>query len=131
MDSQKDSVIGRLDEVVDDFCRRTRFFREPITKGRARMFVYKHRLNTRHRNSVLKLKVATNCPDWDTRIGIIGACSQEVIADHAHGGGRAHWEILEALGTKIGMKRDAIRAAKPLPSTQLAWAAWEGLMATR
>ena len=72
-----------------------------------------------------------NCPDWDTRIGIISACSQEVIADHEHGGGRAHWEILEDLGTKIGMKRAEIRAAKPLPSTQMAWAAWEGLMATR
>jgi pyrroloquinoline quinone (PQQ) biosynthesis protein C len=124
-------VVAKLDKVVDDFSRRTRFFKEPLTRGRARMFVLQHRLNTRHRNSVLKLKVATNCPDWDTRIGIIGACSQEVIADHEHGGGRAHWEILEDLGTKIGMKRGEIRAAKPLPSTQLAWAAWEGLMATR
>jgi pyrroloquinoline quinone (PQQ) biosynthesis protein C len=124
-------VVAKLDKVVDDFSRRTRFFQEPLTRGRARMFVLQHRLNTRHRNSVLKLKVATNCPDWDTRIGIIGACSQEVIADHEHGGGRAHWEILEDLGTRIGMKRGEIRAAKPLPSTQLAWAAWEGLMATR
>jgi pyrroloquinoline quinone (PQQ) biosynthesis protein C len=124
-------VVARLDKVVDGFCRRTRFFREPMTRGRARMFVLQHRLNTRQRNSVLKLKVATNCPDWDTRIGIIGACSQEVIADHEHGGGRAHWEILEDLGTKIGMKRAEIRAAQPLPSTQIAWAAWEGLMATR
>jgi pyrroloquinoline quinone (PQQ) biosynthesis protein C len=125
------SVVAKLDKVVDDFCRRTSFFQEPMTRGRARMFVMQHRLNTRHRNSVLKLKVATNCPDWDTRIGIIGACSQEVIADHEHGGGRAHWEILEELGGKIGMKREAIRAAQPLATTQLAWAAWEGLMATR
>jgi pyrroloquinoline quinone (PQQ) biosynthesis protein C len=128
---KRNDVVAKLDKVVDDFSRRTRFFKEPLTRGRARMFVLQHRLNTRHRNSVLKLKVATNCPDWDTRIGIIGACSQEVIADHQHGGGRAHWEILEDLGTKIGMKRGEIRAAQPLPSTQLAWAAWEGLMATR
>src|SRR3979490_140720 len=125
------SVLALLDAVVDDFSRRTRYFHEEMTKGRARMFAMQHRLNTRHRNSVLKLKVATNCPDWNTRIGIIGACSQEVIADHEHGGGRAHWEILEELGAKIGMQRGAIRAAQPLPTTQLAWAAWEGLMATR
>jgi pyrroloquinoline quinone (PQQ) biosynthesis protein C len=124
-------VVARLDRVVDEFCRRTRFFHEAMTRGRARMFVLQHRLNTRQRNSVLKLKVATNCPDWDTRIGIIGACSQEVIADHEHGGGRAHWEILEELGTRIGMKRADIRSAQPLPSTQLAWNAWEGLMANR
>jgi pyrroloquinoline quinone (PQQ) biosynthesis protein C len=127
----KNNVVARLDKVVDDFCLRTRFFREPMTRGRAKMFVMQHRLNTRQRNSVLKLKVATNCPDWDTRIRILGACSEEVIADHEHGGGRAHWEILEELGTRIGMKRSDIRSAKPLATTQIAWAAWEGLMANR
>src|SRR3979490_660512 len=125
------SVLARLDQAVDDFSRRTRYFHEEMTKGRARMFAMQHRLNTRQRNSVLKLKVATNCPDWDTRIGIIKACSEEVIADHEHGGGRAHWEILEDLGTRIGLKRSEIQTAKPIASTQLAWAAWEGLMASR
>src|SRR5262245_13070845 len=104
------SVTRRLDAVVDDFCRRTRFFAEPMTEGRARMFVMQHRLNTRQRNSVLKLKVATNCPDWETRLKIIGACSEEVIADHEHGGGRPHWAILEELGTHIGMKRAEIQS---------------------
>src|SRR6059058_4246561 len=99
-----ENVVERLDRVVDDFCRRTRFFKEPMTKGRARMFVLQHRLNNRYRNSVLKLKVATNCPDWDTRLGIIGACSEEIIADHEHGHGKPHWRILEELGTFIGMK---------------------------
>jgi pyrroloquinoline quinone (PQQ) biosynthesis protein C len=127
----KESVLARLDRAVDDFSRRTRYFREEMTKGRARMFAMQHRLNTRQRNSVLKLKVATNCPDWETRIGIIRACSEEVIADHEHGGGRAHWEILEDLGTRIGLKRSEIRAATPIPTTQLAWVAWEGLMANR
>src|SRR4249920_3718059 len=120
----KRSVLARLDEAVDGFCRRTRYFREKMTKGRARMFAMQHRLNTRQRNSVLKLKVATNCPDWDTRIEIIRACSQEVIADHEHGGGRAHWQILEDLGTRIGLSRKEIRAAKPIAATQLAWSAW-------
>jgi len=62
---------------------------------------------------------------------IIGACSEEVIADHAHGGGRPHWAILEDLGVRIGLKRAEIQKAKPLPSTELCWAAWEGLMANR
>jgi pyrroloquinoline quinone (PQQ) biosynthesis protein C len=127
----KSSVIARMDRVVNEFVARCRWFHEPMTRGRARMFVLQHRLNTRQRNSVLKLKVATNCPDWDTRIGIIRACSEEVIADHRHGGGRPHWQILEDLGVRIGMSRTAIQRAQPLPSTQLAWAAWEGLMANR
>jgi pyrroloquinoline quinone (PQQ) biosynthesis protein C len=125
------SVLSRLDKVVNDFCRRTRYFHQDMTPGRARTFALQHRLNTRQRNSVLKLKVATNCPDWDTRMGILQACTEEVIADHEHGGGRPHWKILEDLGIRIGLKRSELRAAKPLPSTQVAWAAWEGLMANR
>ena len=70
-------------DVVDDFCRRTRFFKEPMTKGRARMFVLQHRLNTRQRNSVLKLKVATNCPDWDMRDG--KADTREISFRHKAG----------------------------------------------
>ncbi len=120
-----------MDRVVDAFVARCRWFHQPLTRRRARAFALQHRLNTRQRNSVLKLKVATNCSDWDTRIGIIRACSEEVIADHQHGGGRAHWQILEDLGVRIGMRRKEIRNARPLPSTELCWAAWEGLMANR
>ena len=127
----RNSVTVRMDAVVNDFVRRCRYFHEPMTRARARVFAMQHRLNTRQRNSVLKLKVATNCADWDTRIGIINACSQEVIADHEFGRGRPHWKILEDLGVRIGLKRAMIRAAQPLPSTQLCWAAWEGLMANR
>jgi pyrroloquinoline quinone (PQQ) biosynthesis protein C len=123
------AVLRRLDQEVDSFVRRTRFFNEALTPGRARMFVLQHRLNTRQRNSVLKLKVATNCPDWNTRIRIIKACAEEIIADHEHGGGKAHWEIIEELGQHIGLPLKKIRAAQPLATTQTAWAAWEGLMA--
>jgi len=125
------SVVARMDRVVNDFARRCRYFHEPLTRGRARVFALQHRLNTRQRNSVLKLKVATNCPDWDTRIGILRACAQEVIADDEHGGGRPHWQILEELGVRIGLRRSELRNAAPLPSTALCWAAWDGLMANR
>lgn len=125
------SVIARLDAEVDAFVRRTRFFHEAMTRGRAVMFVFQHRQNTRHRNSVLKLRVATNCPDWDIRLRIIGACAEEIIADHEHGGGRPHWAILEELGLKIGLKRDDIRNARLLASTQMAWLAWDALMSNR
>jgi pyrroloquinoline quinone (PQQ) biosynthesis protein C len=120
-----------MDRVVNEFVARCRWFHEPLTEGRAKMFAMQHRLNTRQRNSVLKLKVATNCEDWDTRMRILQACSEEVIADHAHGGGRPHWAILEDLGVRIGLKRGELTGARPLPSTQLAWNAWEGLMANK
>ena len=131
MAQRKGGAVARMDRVVNEFVARCRFFHEPLTRGRARMFALQHRLNTRQRNSVLKLKVATNCTDWDTRIRIIKACSEEVIADHEHGGGRPHWQILEDLGVRIGLKRSVIQGAQPLPSTQLCWAAWEGLMASK
>lgn len=125
------AVVRRLDEAVEAFVRRTRWFHEPITRGRATMFVLQHRQNTRQRNSVLKLRVATNCPDWEIRMRIIGACSEEIIADHEHGGGRPHWQILEELGTRIGLAREAIQKAPLLVSTQLAWLSWEALMSNR
>lgn len=125
------SVVSRMDKVVNAFVARCRWFHEPLSRGRARMFALQHRLNTRQRNSVLKLKVATNCTDWETRMRIIRACSEEVIADHEHGGGRPHWAILEDLGVRVGLKRSALQNARPLASTELAWAAWEGLMANR
>jgi pyrroloquinoline quinone (PQQ) biosynthesis protein C len=124
-------VISRLDAVVDDYNRRNRYFTTPLTRERAEMFVQQHRLNTRQRNSVHKLAVATNCPDWDIRIRIIEASAQEVIADNEFGAGKAHWEVLEDLGVAAGMQRDAIRAAAPLPSTQLCWLAWETLTKNR
>jgi pyrroloquinoline quinone (PQQ) biosynthesis protein C len=125
------SVIQGLDAVVDKYCKRNRFQNEEMTLGRAQMFVRQHRLNTRQRNSVLKLRVATNTPDWDTKIRIIKACSQEIVADDEFGHGRPHWEIIEDLGVALGLKRDEIRATRPLPTTEVAWAAWEGLMSNK
>lgn len=124
-------VIARLDAEVDDFSSRLRLMNEDLNPGRARMFVLQHRHNSRHRNSVLKLRVATNTPHWDIKLGIIHACSQEIIADHEFGGGRPHWEILEDLGVDIGLDRDDIRNAPLLASTRLAWSAWDGLMSAR
>jgi pyrroloquinoline quinone (PQQ) biosynthesis protein C len=130
-DRASKAVIRQLDAEVDAFVSRARFFREPLTRGRAQMFVLQHRQNTRQRNSVLKLRVATNCPDWETRLRIIGACSEEVVADHAHGGGRPHWAILEELGARIGLTPRQMRQAPLLASTQLCWLAWEALMSNR
>jgi pyrroloquinoline quinone (PQQ) biosynthesis protein C len=127
----RSDVVARLDEVVHEFCDRTRFFHEPFNAGRAKMFAIQHRLNSRQRNSVLKLKVATNTPDWDLKIGIIHACSQEIIADDEHGGGQPHWKILEDLGVEIGIPREGLTRARPIATTRIAWAAWEGLMAQR
>jgi pyrroloquinoline quinone (PQQ) biosynthesis protein C len=124
-------VVERLDEIVDEHVARTRMYHEPMTLERAKMLVKQHRQNTRQRNSVLKLSVATNCPDWETRIKIIEACSQEIIADHEFGGGKAHWQILEELGVSIGMSLEEIRSADLLPTTRLAWLAWETLTKNR
>ncbi|HSR72480.1 MAG TPA: iron-containing redox enzyme family protein [Kiloniellales bacterium] len=131
MAATKSDVIKRLDQVVHDFCDRCAYFHEPFNLGRAKMFVYQHRLNTRQRNSVLKLKVATNTPIWDLKLDIIHACTEEIIADEEHGGGRPHWAILEELGTHIGMPLEEIRAQEPLTSTRIAWLAWEALMGNR
>ncbi len=127
-DPKAKGFIRELDKRVDTFCRNLRYFNEPYNEGRAEMFVMQHRLNTRHRNSVLKLKVATNTPDWDVRMRILGAASEELIADVEFGGGLPHWKMLENAGVAAGMSLRKIRSAKPSRTTQLAWNAWMGLM---
>ncbi|MFM2130527.1 MAG: hypothetical protein RL477_2073 [Pseudomonadota bacterium] len=128
-DTKAKGFIRELDGILDDFLNRVDFVHSGFNPGRARMFAMQHRLNTRHRNSVLKLKVATNTPDWDVRLRILGACYEELVKDEEFGGGKPHWLLLEEAGMAIGMKRAEIRAARPLPTTQLAWNAWMGLMA--
>ena len=39
MEQEPGSVVARLDREVDAYARRTRFFKEPLTRGRATMFV--------------------------------------------------------------------------------------------
>lgn len=126
-----DIVLKKMDAVVEDYVRRTRFFNEPMTRGHAVMFVKQHRMNTRQRNSVLKLRVATNCTDWDTKLNIIRACAQEIVADNDFADGRPHWQIIEDLGVALGLTREEIRAEKPISSTEICWAAWDGLMSNR
>jgi pyrroloquinoline-quinone synthase len=125
------TVVERLDEIVNEHIARTHIYNEPLTVERAKMFVKQHRQNTRQRNSVHKLSVAANCPDWETRIRIIKASAQEIVADHEFGDGRPHWQVLEDLGVAIGMTREEIRAAEPLPTTRVAWLAWETLTKNR
>ena len=125
------NVIERMDEVVDHFARRIAMFNEDLTPERAKMFVLQHRQNTRFRNSVCKLKVATNCPDWDVKLEIIEACSDEIISDEEFGDGRPHWKVLEDLGVDIGLAREDIQNAELLPSTRLCWLAWETLCGNR
>ena len=127
----KKDVIARLDGMVDDFVKRTPIFNEPITLGRARTFCLQHRQNTRYRNSVLKLRVATNCPVWDVKLGVIEAVTEEIVADHEFGDGRPHWRIVEDLGIDLGLAREDIENADLLPSTQMSWLAWEALMSNR
>ncbi len=123
------AVIDGLDREVNDFVNQDADLQgRCVDQNRCRAFVLQHRQNTRHRNSVLKLKVATNCPIWDIKIDIIEACAQEIIADNEYGGGQPHWQILEDLGVKIGMDRAEIQAATPSQWTQLSWDAWAGLM---
>ena len=80
------SITDRLDAEVERFVQDCIIFPEDAwTPNRCRAWVLQHRLNSRQRNSVLKLKVATNCPIWDIKLDIIHACSQEIIADDEFG----------------------------------------------
>ncbi len=105
----KNNVIEGLDNAVNAFVSRTLIFQDDAwMKNRCRAFVLQHRQNNRHRNSVLKLKVATNCPIWDIKLDIIDACSQELwnLSDDDVGFFKLHTEAdLEHSG--LGLRNAA------------------------
>lgn len=121
-------VIERLDEQVSAFLDRVRYFNEPITLGRAQMFVMQQWKNNRLRNSVLKLRVAANCPIWDVKLRIFEACSEEIVGDHENAGGRPHWEIIEELGHAVGLTTEQVRNDGLQPSTELCWKSFDAMM---
>jgi pyrroloquinoline quinone (PQQ) biosynthesis protein C len=128
MTATENSVFARLDAIVTEHWRETIFYHDPLTAGRARTFVLQHRLNSRYRNSVLKVRVASQVPHWDLRLRLLGGVSQEILADHEFGHGKPHWQIMKELGLAVGLSEAEIDNAQPIPSTRLAWYAWEGLM---
>lgn len=129
--SETEALLARMDAVVNEFYDHTRWFHEPLTVSRARLFVLQHRLNTRQRNSVLKVRAASRIPDWSLRVALLDAATQEIIKDEEYGGGKPHWQILQELGNRIGLTDAEMENAQPLRTTRLAWLAYEGLMSNR
>jgi len=81
----------------------------------------------RHRNSVPEAEgLRPTAPTWETRLKIIGACTQEVIADH---GARPRQGALANPGGARRLYRHEHRGNPCGPrlwiSTLIAWAAWE------
>ena len=122
-------LIEAMDQILESNLEHIDYFNEDLTLGKAKMFVLQHRLNSRYRNSTLKLKVATNCPVYEIKIGILEACSEEILGDYKYFQGKPHWKVLEELGGVIGLGQKEIQEEKPLKTTKSAWMMFEGLMA--
>lgn len=125
---EPEELVKKMDEILEEGLERINYFSEEITPGKARMFVLQHRLNSRYRNSTLKLRVATNCTVWEIKINILEACSEEILGDYKYFDGKPHWKMLEELGLQLGLKKEQIQSERPLRTTRAAWFMYEGLM---
>ncbi|HLH22276.1 MAG TPA: iron-containing redox enzyme family protein [Chloroflexota bacterium] len=94
-------------------------FRRKVLEGRAtRADLAVFAVQTYHRNLYSSRFASANhsrCPDPEIRRGLLKVASEEELS--ADGGPPSHAELMLRFATALGMERDDVVNARPLPST--------------
>ena len=118
-----------MDKIVADCNDRllwVGFSKNQLTKGAARVLVQQWSNFTRHSRQCWA-HVVGNCPHVEVRKFIVTENLYEEEAQEGH----SHFEILARMGMALGLTRDEIVNAKPLPTTVVTMRAWEALTKNR
>ena len=97
------------------------YFAVPLTKARAQILICQQGLFTRHRRNCWAY-LSGNCPEFEIKQKILEHEYEEVIKDDYSDQG--HRELIIRQGEAVGLSRDDILEARPLPTTQAALYAW-------
>lgn len=97
------------------------YFGVPLTKARARILITQQGLFTRHRRDCWAY-LSGNCPEFSIKQKILEHEYEEVVKDDYSDQG--HRELIIRQGEAVGLSRDEILAARPLPTTRAALYAW-------
>lgn len=97
------------------------YFAVPLTTARARILITQQGLFTRHRRDCWAY-LSGNCPEFPIKQKILEHEYEEVIKDDYSEQG--HRELIIRQGEAVGLTRDEILEARPLPATQAALYAW-------
>jgi len=97
------------------------YFSIKLTKPRAQLITSQSGIFTRHRRDCWS-NVSANCPILEIKRKILEHETEEVIADDYSDSG--HFALVLKQGERLGMHRDDIINAQPIPTTMAALYAW-------
>jgi pyrroloquinoline quinone (PQQ) biosynthesis protein C len=123
------AFAAAMDKIVADCNDRlewVRFSKDRLTKEAARVLIEQWSSFTRHSRQCWAFVVG-NCPHVQVRKFIVTENLYEEEAMEGH----SHFEILIRMGIALGLTREQIEFAQPLPSTIVALRAWETLTKNR
>jgi pyrroloquinoline quinone (PQQ) biosynthesis protein C len=121
-----------IDEIVDRALkvgREIRWYSDPLTHGRGRVYLLQHILRNRLLSAVLRPAWMSRCPDLEVVRKTIAQMRQELVMDDEIGTG--HTTILWQMGRNIGLTDEEMNTVKPLPLVDVAFHAWENIARTR
>ena len=123
------AFAAAMDKIVADCNDRllwVDFSKNHLTKEAARVLVQQWSNFTRHSRQCWA-HVVGNCPHVEVRKFIVTENLYEEEAQEGH----SHFEILARMGMALGLTRDEIVNAKPLPTTVVTMRCWEALTKDR
>lgn len=129
MSKRQSEFAAAIDQIVADNNDRllwVPYSKDRLTKEGARVLIEQWSSFTRHSRQCWAYVVG-NCPIIEVRKFIVTENLYEEEAQEGH----SHFEILVRMGEALGLSRDQIVGAKPLPSTTVALLAWESLTKNR
>lgn len=129
MGDRQSDFAAAIDKIVaecNDRLEWVRFSKDQLTKEAARVLIEQWSSFTRHSRQCWA-HVVGNCPIVEVRKFIVTENLYEEEAQEGH----SHFEILARMGMALGLTRDEIVEAKPLPTTIVAMHAWETLTKNR
>jgi len=102
------------------------YSKDSLTVEGARLLVQQWGIFTRHSRRCWAY-VAGNCPHVEVRKFIVTENLYEEEALEGH----SHFDLILRLGQALGLSREALEEAEPLPTTLVALHAWEALTKNR
>ncbi|MEK6602259.1 MAG: iron-containing redox enzyme family protein [Candidatus Binatota bacterium] len=123
------SLLPSLDRVVADCqlnLKWVTYSKDRLTAQGARTLLQQWGIFTRHSRRCWAYVVG-NCPHTEIRKFVVTENLYEEEALEGH----SHFEILLRMGSALGLSREELELAKPLPSTVVALHAWEALTKNR
>lgn len=129
MAAQQSEFAAAMDKIVADCNDRlewVRFSKNDLTKESARVLIEQWSSFTRHSRQCWAYVVG-NCPHVEVRKFVVTENLYEEEAQEGH----SHFEILARMGMALGLTRDQIVNAAPLPTTVVSMRCWEALTKNR